>query len=227
MQLSIIIPALDEAAGIVGTLARLQTLRERGHEVIVVDGGSSDATAQLAQPLGDRVLQAERGRARQMNAGARSARGDVLVFLHADTSLPPDADRLILGAVERGRCWGRFDVSLDHASWLLNLVAALMNQRSRLTGMCTGDQAIFVTREAFERIGGYPGIALMEDLALSRQLRRLCPPACLRPPVRTSARRWRVHGVWRTIFLMWWLRLRYFLGASPDALARNYEHLRE
>jgi rSAM/selenodomain-associated transferase 2 len=227
MRLSIVVPAFNEAPVIRATLERLQPLRNRGYEVIVVDGGSGDATANIAQELATHVLQAARGRANQMNAGARSARGDVLLFLHADTWLPADADRAVLGAIARGRSWGRFDVRLTGAGWLLRLVAALMNQRSRWTGVCTGDQAMFVTREAFEQVGGYPDIALMEDIALSRALRRLGAPACVRPPVCTSARRWQSQGVLRTIALMWWLRLRYFFDASPDALARSYNRSRE
>ncbi len=223
-RLSIIIPALNEAAGIAATLEPLQLLRACGHEVIVVDGGSSDGTVELAAPLCDQVLTAERGRARQMNAGARAAGGEVLLFLHADTLLPSDADRLILeGLARSGRGWGRFDVRLSGRHSLLRLTAWLMSGRSRLTGIATGDQAIFVQRDRFEAVGGFPDIPLMEDLALSRALRRRGRPLCLRQRVTTSSRRWEERGIVRTILLMWRLRLAYYLGADPHELAQHYE----
>ncbi|MET0681532.1 MAG: TIGR04283 family arsenosugar biosynthesis glycosyltransferase [Burkholderiales bacterium] len=223
MRLAIIIPALDEAAGIAATLASLQPLRAAGHEVIVVDGGSRDGTPAAAQPLADRVLAAARGRASQMNAGADAATGDVLLFLHADTRLPPGADRAVLdGLAAAGASWGRFDVRIEGRSPLLGPVAWLMNRRSRLTGIATGDQAIFVTRAAFAAVGGFPALPLMEDVELSARLRRRSPPLCLRDRVVTSGRRWESRGVVRTVVLMWWLRLRYFLGASPERLRRIY-----
>lgn len=223
MRLSIIVPALDEAAGIAATLERLRPLRAVGHEVLVVDGGSADATAAVAAPLADRVLQAPRGRASQMNAGAAAASGDVLVFLHADTRLPAGADRLILdGLAARGRLWGRFDVRIEGTHPLLGVVAWLMNRRSRWTGIATGDQAMFARRDAFAAVGGFPPLALMEDVALSARLKRLGRPLCIRARVVTLGRRWERHGVLRTILLMWWLRLRYFLGASPERLAQAY-----
>ena len=222
-RLSIIIPALDEAAGIGATLAAMQPLRAAGHEVIVVDGGSRDGTPAAAQPLADRVLAAPRGRASQMNAGADRAVGEILLFLHADTRLPPGADRAVLdGLAASGARWGRFDVRIEGRSPLLALVAWLMNRRSRLTGIATGDQAMFVTREAFATVGGFPALALMEDVELSTRLRRVSPPLCLGDRVVTSGRRWESRGVFRTIVLMWWLRLRYFLGASPERLRRIY-----
>ena len=221
--LSIVIPALDEAAGIGATLALLAPLRAAGHEVIVVDGGSGDGTPDLARPLADRVLGAPRGRASQMNAGADAASGDVLLFLHADTRLPPGAERAVLeGLAASGARWGRFDVRIEGRHPLLRLVAWLMNRRSRLTGIATGDQAIFVARDAFAAIGGVPPLALMEDVELSRRLKRVSPPLCLRERVVTSGRRWESRGVLRTVALMWWLRLRYLLGASPERLRRIY-----
>jgi len=221
MRLSIIMPALDEAAGIEAALATLAPFRARGVEVIVVDGGSRDNTADLARPLADRVIAAPRGRSLQMNAGAGVARGDVLMFLHADTRLPDDADRLVLDGLTRsGRTWGRFDVRFDGDA--LALVAVMMNTRSRLTGIATGDQAVFVTRAAFDAAGGFPPIALMEDVALSARLKRGGRPLCLRAKVTTSPRRWRKHGVLRTILLMWKLRLAFFFGADPLRLAQAY-----
>ncbi len=217
--ISIIIPALNEARGIGAALQGLAALRARGHELIVVDGGSEDRTREIATPLCDRVLVAPRGRALQMNAGARAARGDALVFLHADTRLPEDADKEIAGCLEK-HLWGRFDVSIEGSHRLLPVIAAAMNLRSRLTGIATGDQAIFVRRQAFE---GFPEIALMEDVAFSKAMKRRGPPACLRSRVLTSGRRWESRGVLRTVALMWRLRLLYCLGAHPEALARRYE----
>jgi rSAM/selenodomain-associated transferase 2 len=220
MKLSIVVPALDEAAGIRETLQALAPLRERGHQVIVVDGGSTDGTPALAAPFADRVLGAPRGRARQMNAGAAAALGEALVFLHADTRLPPHSDRLVETALGE-RSWGRFDVRID-GGIALAAIAFLMNWRSRLTGIATGDQAIFASREAFESIGGFPDLPLMEDIELSVRLKRLSRPACIRERALTSGRRWQRHGVLRTVLLMWWLRLAYFFGARPDELARRY-----
>lgn len=222
LRLSIVIPTLNEASQVVDALAPLQPLRHRGHEVIVVDGGSGDVTAALARSLADQVLSAPRGRASQMNAGAAATRAPVLLFLHADTRLPPLADVLVQQALAGGRTWGRFDVCIDGRPPMLHIVAALMNLRSRLTGIATGDQAIFATREAFDRVGGFPLQPLMEDLEISRRLKRLGRPACLRARVRTSGRRWEQRGVWRTIFLMWRLRWRYWRGESASRLAEAY-----
>ncbi|MBL8380842.1 MAG: TIGR04283 family arsenosugar biosynthesis glycosyltransferase [Burkholderiales bacterium] len=223
MRLSIVVPALDEAAGIAAALAALAPLREQGAEVVVADGGSSDATAAIARPLCDRVIVAPRGRALQMNAGAAAARGDVLLFLHADTRLPGNAAEAIGRATRAGGfAWGRFDVVLDSPRPMLKVVARMMNLRSRATGIATGDQGMFMTRAAFAAAGGFAPIALMEDIAMSHTLKRLARPACLRERVLTSARRWETRGVWRTIALMWYLRLAYALGADPAALARRY-----
>jgi rSAM/selenodomain-associated transferase 2 len=222
MSLSIIMPVLDEAAGIAASLAALAPYRTRGCELIVVDGGSRDGTLAMASPLADRVLTAPRGRAAQMNAGASVARGDVLLFLHADTKLPANADALVRdGLAQSDRIWGRFDVRFDHDG-IMPLIAAMMNLRSRVTGIATGDQAIFVTRAAFDAIGGFPAQPLMEDIALSSRLRRVSRPAYVRAHVTTSARRWQKQGILRTVFLMWRLRLAYFLGADPARLARQY-----
>jgi rSAM/selenodomain-associated transferase 2 len=220
-RLTIVLPVLNEAAIIVGALQALAPLRARGAEVIVADGGSSDGTPQLAQPLADRVIASPRGRGPTMNAGAALGTGDALLFLHADTALPQNADRLIAAAFER-RAWGRFDVCIGGSHPLLGVVAHMINWRSRLTGIATGDQAIFVTRAAFSAVGCFPDLPLMEDIALSRKLKRLCRPVCISTPVITSGRRWEYHGVLRTIVLMWRLRLAYYLGVEPARLALRY-----
>lgn len=226
MMLSVIMPVLDEAAGIEASLRALAPLRRRGAEIVVVDGGSSDGTPVLARPLADRVIEAQRGRASQMNAGAAAAGGSVLLFLHADTRLPNNADRLVFGGLtESGRVWGRFDVGFDGKR--LPFIALMMNWRSRMTGIATGDQAMFVTRAAFEEAGGFPPIALMEDVALSARLKRLGHPLCLHAKVTTSPRRWEQHGVLRTVLLMWKLRLAYFFGVDPVRLAETYGHAPE
>jgi rSAM/selenodomain-associated transferase 2 len=221
LRLSIIVPVLDEAPGIAAALGALQPLRSRGCEVLVVDGGSTDATQAIARALADRVLVAPRGRALQMNAGAAVASGDALLFLHADTQLPEGADQLVRAALS-GRSWGRFDVQIDSPRALLRVVAAMMNLRSRASGICTGDQAIFVDARAFRALGGFQPIPLMEDIEFSIRAKRQSPPACLRARVRTSARRWEKHGILRTVVLMWRLRLAYALGADPRELARRY-----
>jgi rSAM/selenodomain-associated transferase 2 len=224
--LSIIVPVLNEEAGIAAVLAAFADLRRFGHEVIVVDGGSSDRTVELVRPLADLVIAAPRGRASQMNAGAAQANGDTLLFLHADTRLPSAADCAIVEGLRRsGRVWGRFDVEIEGGHPMLRVIAAMMNLRSRATGIATGDQAIFVTRAAFAECGGYPDIPLMEDIALSRRLKRVSRPLCLTARVTTSGRRWEQRGVFRTILLMWRLRLAYFLGAEPHALARRYGYV--
>jgi len=226
MRLAIIIPVLNESAALPAALAVLQPLRERGTRVIVVDGGSHDDSVACAVPLADRVIAAARGRALQMNAGARdpaAADADVLLFLHADTRLPPDADRLLLRALANSRStWGRFDVRIAGRHPMLRVVGAAMNLRSRLTGIATGDQAIFVRRKVFEALGGFPDQPLMEDIELSARLRCRWRPACLRARVHTSGRRWEPRGVWRTIVLMWRLRWRYWRGESAARLAQAY-----
>ena len=222
VHVSIIVPVLNEAAGIGAALQALAPLRASGHEVIVVDGGSDDATAQLALAGADRVLTAPRGRARQMNAGAAVAHGGVLLFLHADTVLPADAVSAIQRALAAGARWGRFDVRISGGAMVFPAIAALMNLRSRLSGIATGDQAIFIERSWFMQLGGYADQPLMEDIELSRRLRSVSPPACLHERVLTSGRRWQQRGVWRTVWLMWRLRWRYWRGASPEVLAQAY-----
>ena len=220
-RISIVIPVLNEAGRIVATLTALAPLRAQGAELIVADGGSSDGTAALCKGLADAVLSAPRGRALQMNAAARAASGAVLLFLHADTRLPDDALTQIAQAVQT-QPWGRFDVRIAGRSPILPVVAALMNTRSRLTGIATGDQALFVRRDAFDAVGGFPAQPLMEDIELCKRLRRLGRPACLRAKVVTSGRRWDSRGAWRTIGLMWRLRLLYWLGVPAERLAAAY-----
>lgn len=223
--LSIIIPVLNEAAGIVPLLERLQDLRAAGAEIIVVDGGSADQTTQRAMPLADQVLTAPRGRGSQMNAGAKQAQATNFLFLHADTQLPPVALAAITLAFKQGALWGRFDVVIEGELAGLGMVAFMMNWRSRLSGIATGDQAIFVRRKAFIKVGGFPDVPLMEDIIFSERMRKIAPPACLKQKVKTSGRRWEKHGLLRTILMMWHLRLRFFLGASPNDLAREYGYV--
>jgi rSAM/selenodomain-associated transferase 2 len=219
---SIIVPVLDEAAGVAAVLDALAPLRAQGHELIVVDGGSTDGTVALCQSRADRVIDAPRGRARQMNAGAAAASGTMLLFLHADTQLPAGAAGLVHGAISQGAVWGRFDVRITGRSAMFPVISRCMNWRSRLSGVATGDQAIFVRRDVFERVGGFPDQPLMEDIEISRRLRAIASPACLRACVQTSGRRWESRGVWRTIVLMWQLRWRYWRGVPADELARAY-----
>ncbi|MEI7431193.1 MAG: TIGR04283 family arsenosugar biosynthesis glycosyltransferase [Betaproteobacteria bacterium] len=220
--LSIIIPALNEAETLTTQLETLQYLRSQNVSLTLVDGGSTDNTLEIARPLVDQMISTKPGRAIQMNAGARSNSAEVLLFLHADTLLPPAALTLIREAITSGALWGRFDVRINSPHPLLRTVERMMNWRSRLTGIATGDQGIFVHRSIFERIGGYPEQPLMEDIALSARLKRIAPPACFKESVITSGRRWEKHGVWRTILLMWRLRAAYFFGVAPEKLAVLY-----
>ena len=223
VALSIIVPMLNEAAALPALLAQLAHWRARGCEMVLVDGGSTDGSVAMARAAGFRVVEAERGRARQMNAGAVQAGGEVLLFLHADTQLPTEADAAVRGALaDERRDWGRFDVRITGRAPMLRVVAALMNLRSRLTGIATGDQAMFVRREAFDAVGGFPLQPLMEDIELSRRLLRRSRPACLRARVTTSGRRWEQRGVWRTIVLMWRLRWAYWRGVPAEVLAEAY-----
>ncbi len=216
-------PVFNEAAGMDAALQALAPLLARGAQLIVVDGGSTDDTAARAQGLGAQLTHAPRGRALQMNAGAQQASGELLLFLHADTLLPPGADALIDQALAAGpHIWGRFDVRITGKPRLLRVIAAFMNARSRCSGIATGDQAMFMTRAAFEAVGGFPAQPLMEDIELSKRLLALSRPVCLRAPVITSGRRWESRGVWRTVLLMWRLRLAYWLGAAPERLAQLY-----
>lgn len=221
-RISVVVPTLNESAIIARSLADLAPLRALGHELILVDGGSTDATRDLASPLVDRVLETPRGRARQMSTGARMAAGDWLWFLHADTRAPPAALEALLAACRAPTVWGRFDVRLSGPAPALRVIERAMNARSRLTGIATGDQGIFVTRAAYDAVGGFPQIPLMEDIALSRLLRRRHRPLCLRTPLISSSRRWEHRGIGRTVLLMWRLRLAHALGADPRRLVERY-----
>jgi rSAM/selenodomain-associated transferase 2 len=220
-SIAVIIPTLNEAEELRTTIG-LARARGAGY-VIVADGGSSDATLEVADQIADLAISAPRGRAVQMNSGARRARSaEVLLFLHADTHLPRRFREPVEAAIASGAVGGRFDVELRGAHWLLPLIGGLINLRSRWSGIATGDQAMFVRRDVFEALGGFAEIPLMEDVELSRRLRKLGPVAALRERASTSARRWEGAGVARTILLMWWLRLAFACGVSPERLARSY-----
>lgn len=223
MLISIIIPILNEAPQISDTLLSLQSLRRAGHEVIVVDGGSTDDSAALSAPLADLFVTGPRGRSRQMNEGARHAKGEILLFLHADTFLPDQADQIILREMRRKKqAWGHFDVRLSGEQPLFRVIEFLMNLRSRLSSIATGDQGIFVRRDLFEQVNGFPDVDLMEDIAISKILKRISRPVCLRQRVITSSRRWEQKGILRTVLLMWLLRFGYFLKLDDRQLAKFY-----
>ncbi len=221
MGISVVVPILNEERTIAALLRALMQLKP--DELILVDGGSSDGTQAICRQFGVEVLTSPRGRAAQMNYGARRATGDVLLFLHADTRLPPTAFSDIRDALGDPRfVGGRFDIQLDGDHWMLRVIGAMISLRSRLSKVGTGDQGIFVRREVFQRMGGFPEIPLMEDIAFCRALKRLGEVACLRSKVITSARRWESGGVWRTIFRMWMLKSLYLMGVSPQRLKRYY-----
>jgi rSAM/selenodomain-associated transferase 2 len=223
LVVSIIVPVLNESTALPALLARLLPLQQHGCEVLFVDGGSVDSSTALIEAAGFRVVHSERGRAIQMNAGATQAMGDVLLFLHADTMLPPAAITCVRDALANGKHrWGRFDISISGRHWMLPVIATLMNLRSRLTGIATGDQAMFVGRATFDAVGGFATLPLMEDIELSGRLRRITPPACIARRVTTSGRRWETCGVWRTMMLMWRLRWNYWRGVAPELLAHAY-----
>jgi rSAM/selenodomain-associated transferase 2 len=221
--ISIIVPILNEVDTLPDLFEHLLFCQRQGCEVILVDGGSVDNSVALARLAGFTVFETSQGRARQMNIGAAAAQGDVLIFLHADTRLPVNADRIISQTLaDSCNGWGRFDVHIEGRSSMLKVISTLMNLRSRLSGIATGDQAIFIKRSLFDQVGGFPDQALMEDIEISRRLKRLCRPVCLKEKVTTSGRRWESRGIWRTILLMWRLRLAYWLGTSAERLARAY-----
>ena len=220
-MISIIIPVLNEQQGIVQQLQALQVFRQQGHEIIMVDGGSTDDTVALSLPLVDKVLYSQPGRAYQMNLGAAQASGDLLLFQHCDSQLPDEALAL-LEALPDSQHWGRFDVRLTGRHPMFKVIAFMMNWRSRLTGIATGDQSIFVSRSLFEQFGGFPEQPLMEDIELSSRLCQLKKPVCFKQALTTSSRRWQQRGIWKTILLMWRLRLAYFCGVSAEKLVQQY-----
>lgn len=221
---SIIVPILNEAVVLPKLLEHLRQLaRCSPSEVLMVDGGSTDGSLNLVENAGFQVLTSEPGRARQMNVGAAAARGALLLFLHADTRLPTlNLSDLARQLEASGRLWGRFDVTIEGRSCWLPLVAIMMNWRSRLTGIATGDQAMFMWRRVFEQVGGFPNQALMEDIEISRRLKAQSRPLCLNQRVRTSGRRWDEKGTWSTIWLMWRLRWAYWRGAHPERILERY-----
>lgn len=222
MKISIIIPVLNEEVNLSRLSAQLQSLRQQGHEVIIVDGGSTDNTLAIAYEITDSVVVSSAGRALQMNSGADFATGEVLLFLHADTLLPDDVSQTMADLSQKNNYWGRFDVRLSSDKFVYRLIEYLMNLRSCLSSIATGDQAIFIEKKLFDRVGGYPEIALMEDIEISKQLKRISRAVCLKQKVVTSSRRWETNGVVSTILLMWKLRLYYFLGVPADRLKRLY-----
>ncbi len=222
-KLSIVIPVLNEVENINGLLYSLQLFRQRGHELIVVDGGSADETVEVASPLADKTIQTVAGRSSQMNAGANAATGDILWFLHADCRVPDNSDELIINALTEGAySWGRFDVQLSGNKMSLRIVEKMMNLRSRFTGIATGDQGIFINRPLFEKVGGFPDQLLMEDVEISKKLKAYESPVALRDKLITSSRRWEQNGIAKTILLMWMLRAAYFFGVPADRLAVHY-----
>lgn len=222
VKISIIIPVLNEEMNLPNVLNNLQPFRSKGHEVVVVDGGSSDNSLLLAQQGADIVIVSKAGRALQMNSGAAVATGDIFLFLHCDTFLPDNALKVVASNFQRDNYWGRFDVHLSSNKFVFRLIERLMNLRSRLTSIATGDQAIFIEGKLFNQLGGFPEIALMEDITICKLLRKLSAPVCLKQKVITSSRRWENNGVVATVLLMWKLRLFYFFGVSADELSRKY-----
>jgi rSAM/selenodomain-associated transferase 2 len=221
MKFSVIIPVLNEASGIKNFLSALQIFREHG-EIIIVDAGSQDNTVAFATPLADIIIKSDRGRSKQMNAGVQAASGNILLFLHADTYLPDDAQAIIEKKMSPNNQWGRFDIKLSGTHCGFGIIAQFMNWRSRLTGISTGDQGLFVEKQLFNQAGKFPEIPLMEDIAICKQLKLFSPPICLKAKAITSSRRWKQFGITRTILLMWWLRLLYFFGYNPETLAQLY-----
>jgi rSAM/selenodomain-associated transferase 2 len=222
-KISVIIPTLNEEGSLSRVLPALQTFRQRGHEIILVDGGSYDRTLSIARPYVDRLMQTVKGRAHQMNQGADVAKNSILLFLHADTQLPPMADRLIMSALQsETQHWGRFDIRLNNEKLIYRIIENSVNWRSALSGIVTGDQAIFVKKRSFEDVGYFDRIPLMEDVSLSKKLKKMSPPLRLKERVLTSSRRWEKQGIIRTILLMWLLRAAYALGVRPEKLADKY-----
>tara|TARA_R110002072_G_scaffold94299_3_gene208445 strand:+ start:8959 stop:9633 length:675 start_codon:yes stop_codon:yes gene_type:complete len=223
MLISIIVPILNEAAQLPELLEHLLACKRASCEVILVDGGSTDQSPEQAEALGFSVVRSKKGRALQMNTGAKFASGDILLFLHADTRLPENSDQIIKQAFEDTRSdWGRFNVTISGRAFMFKVIAWFMNHRSRLSSIVTGDQAIFIRKNLFEKMGGFPVQALMEDIEFSKRLKRISKPVALRVKVITSGRRWEQKGIWNTIYLMWSLRFSYWRGVSAEELAAKY-----
>ncbi len=223
MKLSIIIPTFNEASNIVCLLKKLQYLRKVNHEVILVDAGSTDATVELAQEWVDCIESSEKGRAFQQNAGAKKATGNFLLFLHADTFLPENfLNEILFLEQSRQFCWGHFDIHLSGNHPGLRLIEFMINLRSRLTGIATGDQAIFVKREVFDQMDGFADLYLMEDIDLSTRLNKISKPYCSKLKVTSSSRRWEKNGLIKTVVLMWWYRLQFFFGVDSKVLEKKY-----
>ncbi len=222
VKISIIIPVLDEAVNLSRLNDCLQAVQQQGHEVIIVDGGSRDNTLSIAYQITGTVIVSMPGRALQMNSGAAIASGELLLFLHADTFLPENALKIISDLSRKKNTWGRFDVRLSSSRFVFRLIEGLMNLRSCVTSIATGDQAIFIEGNLFEQVGGFPEIALMEDIEISRRLKKIARPVCIKQKVITSSRRWENNGVVATVLLMWKLRLYYFFGVSPEKLKQLY-----
>ncbi len=222
MKISVIIPMLNESNLLPKLVLSMVQFQNSESEVIFVDGGSQDASVRIVENAGFSVVATAPGRAIQMNAGAANAKGDVLLFLHADTALPANALDLIFRAIEQGGVWGHFDVTILGKSKWLKMISFMMNWRARLTGVATGDQCLFVLRSAFNHIDGFAEIPIMEDVELSKRLKKIYAPVCISERVSTSGRRWETRGIWRTIFLMWRLRWQYWRGVSVDEIAASY-----
>lgn len=223
------IPVLNEADQIAGFLDGLQGFRRQGAELILVDGGSTDGTLSILQEMRatallDKLLVSPSGRSRQMNRGAEAASSDLLLFLHADTVLPDGALLLLAPCLAKPLVWGCFDVKLSGCSRSFRVIEWFMNKRSELTGIATGDQALFVSRALFEKVGGFAALPIMEDIELCRRLRRLVLPDRVPVAVVTSSRRWEKNGIYRTVALMWYLRLAYFMGVPASRLWQRYWH---
>jgi rSAM/selenodomain-associated transferase 2 len=223
MKISIILPVLNEETVLESCLNPLQPLRRRGHEVIVVDGGSVDRTPEISSRLADKLLVSEPGRATQMNLGAHNASGDIFLFLHADTIVSSEIDSILMKNVDEHMNWGRFDIRLSGEAVIFRIIERLINFRSWASGIATGDQGIFICADLYELVDGYPEIPLMEDIAICHQLIKHAKPICIRQTILTSSRRWEEKGIFRTILLMWILRLQYYLGADPETLAKSYD----
>lgn len=222
MFISIIIPVLNEEYSINELLQQLQDFRKQGHEVIIVDGGSSDNTVSISNLLADNVIKSESGRALQMNKGVEFSNNDILWFLHADTLITENAVDKILQALNK-KDWGRFNIKLSGSSFLFRIIEKMINFRSCVFGIATGDQGIFIKRKVFDSVKGYSNIPLMEDIDLSQKLKKLSRSVCIKETLTTSSRRWEQKGILSTVFLMWRLRFLYWLGVSADKLASQYK----